>query len=539
MKVRELLLDERFSDFELLAGKDGLSNEIRTVTVVDTPDGAQWLTGGEVVITTAFMLKDDEVALLEFIKLVGQKGASALCIKTGRYITEIPTSATVLADKLHLPLLSVPHKYSFAEIINPVLSKIVNLQTEKLLHANIIHTKFTELAVSDATIPQILSMPTQITGVPSAYIDLDFRDIWYSDSSDHLSQILQNSDPFVTDQSKLPNIDYYPVANKNTKFGYLIFPKDTFANHVESGFQSSVETAATNIILRELMRISNRQLMEQYRSALVHDLLINNIKSEAEIHNRASIYNWDLHSGGVVVAVDINNIKRRYTEEISPATRQMLDDVTDKIFCVSQEEMAKLYTSAYFMKLSDLIIFVVTLEPDKRASFKDTMRIMFERIKERIKDLPFTITIGIGTYCDNICNVHHSYKQARTTINLGYILDWYDCILFYDDMILYRLLLPTIQSPDALKCCKQVLSPLHEYDAQTGRCFFDTLKQIVNCNWNIATAAEQLHLHTNSMKYRYEKICKLLNMDLKMRDNQLIIGIAIIAEMISKTGKSN
>lgn len=538
MRVKELLLDVRFADFELLAGKNGLNNEIKTVTVVDTPDGSQWLTGGELVITTAFMVKDNENALLEFIKLLGQKGVTALCIKTGRYITEIPASAIALADQIHLPLLSVPFKYSFAEIINPVLSQIVNLQTEKLVHANIIHSKFTELAVNNATIPQILSMLTQITGVPSAFIDLEFHEIWYSDHSDYLSNILQNTDLFIVDESKLSNIDIYSVGNPNRKFGYLVFPQDTFANYVGSGFKTSVETAATNIILRELMRISNRQLVDQYRSALVHDLLINNIKSEAEIHNRAAIYGWNLHSGGIVVAIDINNIKRRYTEELSTATKQMLDDVTNKIFSVSQEEMAKLYTSAYFLRLSDRIIFIVTLEPDKRPLFKDNMKILFERIKERTKDLPFTITIGIGNYCENISNVHNSYKQAQTTINLAYTLNWYDCILFYDEMILYRMLLPTIKSPDALLCCKQVLMPLHDYDNQTGRSFFETLKQIFNCNWNIANAAEQLHLHTNSMKYRYEKICKLLNLDLKRHENQLIIGIAIIAEMISKNSKN-
>ena len=70
MKVQDFLTDERFADLSLISGASGINHEISTVTVVDTPDGAQWLTGKELVITTAFMLKDDESALLEFLNLL-------------------------------------------------------------------------------------------------------------------------------------------------------------------------------------------------------------------------------------------------------------------------------------------------------------------------------------------------------------------------------------------------------------------------------------------------------------------------------------
>ena len=100
MKIQDLLTDERFTDFSLISGATGINREISTVTVVDTPDGAQWLTGDELVITTAFMLKDDENALLGFLNLLNMKKVSGLCIKTGRYIQEIPESACRLSDEL-------------------------------------------------------------------------------------------------------------------------------------------------------------------------------------------------------------------------------------------------------------------------------------------------------------------------------------------------------------------------------------------------------------------------------------------------------
>ena len=128
MKIQDVLKDKRFSEFSLLAGLSGAGNAISTVTVIDTPDGAKWLSGGEFVITTAYMLKDDEEALLRFIRTLKARKASALGIKQGRYIENIPDSALALSDDLGLPLLLIPQKFPYADIINPILSELVNQQ---------------------------------------------------------------------------------------------------------------------------------------------------------------------------------------------------------------------------------------------------------------------------------------------------------------------------------------------------------------------------------------------------------------------------
>ena len=53
MTISDFLNLPNFSDLNLLAGKNGLDRELTNVTVVDTPDGTNWLNGGEFVITTA------------------------------------------------------------------------------------------------------------------------------------------------------------------------------------------------------------------------------------------------------------------------------------------------------------------------------------------------------------------------------------------------------------------------------------------------------------------------------------------------------
>lgn len=528
-----MLTDERFSDFSLLSGAAGIGREISTVTVVDTPDGSEWLTGDELVITTAFMLKDDENALLGFLRLLNLKKVSGLCIKAGRYIQDIPKSACRLADELQLPLILIPGKYSFADIINPVLSQIVNQQTAKLMQANIIHAKFTELAISDARIPDILTTLALIIGVPSAYLDLDSQRFWYSDPSSELAQSLRHLDPALLSERSLNEFDIHITANHKQRFGYLIFQKGTFDSHSDSSIQTAIENAATNIILRKQTIISNRQVAEQYKNALVHDLLINNIKSEAEIHNRSNIYGWDFHNGGIVAVVDINNIKQRFTEQISTNTNHLLENIAMEIFSISIEEMKKQYLNSHYMKLSDIIAFIVTVEPEDRANIAEGMERVFRSIQSRLKKLPFTITLGVGSYCEKISEVHRSYEEARAAINLGYTLNWYDRALFYDEMSLFRILVPILESPDAMSCCKRCLEPLVEYDRENGRYLLETLRQISRSDWNFKLAAERMFLHPNSVKYRFDQICSLLNMNLRERNNRLLVELALLIDMMS------
>lgn len=534
MKVQDFLTDERFADLSLISGASGINHEISTVTVVDTPDGAQWLTGKELVITTAFMLKDDESALLEFLNLLNEKHVSGLCIKMGRYIQEISPAARNLSDQLQLPIILLPAKYSFTDIINPVLSNVVNQQAAKLLQSSIIHAKFTELAVSDASIPEILTTLTLIIGVPSACLDLESGNIWYSSPRSGMRQTLGDVAPRSISEKDLSDYDHRVIANQNRRFGYLIFPKGTFETHTDPSFLTAIENATTNIILREQTLISNRQVAEQYKNALVHDLLINNIKSETEIHNRADIYGWNFHNGGIVAAVDINNIKQRFTEHISSATNQILENATSEIFNISIEEMKKVYPNSCYMKLSDIIAFIVTVEPEDRDSIHENLGLVFRNIQTRLKNFPFTITLGVGVYREKICDVHRSYDEARAAINLGYALNWYDRVMFYDEMNLYRILVPILESPDAMQCCMSCLEPLISFDKENGRDLLETLRNLSRCDWNIKLTADRMFLHPNSVKYRFEQICSLLNMNLKEKNDRLLIELALITEMMSE-----
>lgn len=546
MKIQDVLKDKRFSEFSLLAGLSGVGNAISTVTVIDTPDGAKWLSGGEFVITTAYMLKDDEEALLRFIRTLKARKASALGIKQGRYIENIPDSALALSDDLGLPLLLIPQKFPYADIINPILSELVNQQTNRLIQANLIHTKFTELAVSDASIPDILSAFMSIVGVPTAFFDFETAQIWYSDSESSLAQHLKTERILSHRDIDRARYDLHLIANQNRRFGVLVFEKGVLEREMEEdggtalirerdpGFKIALENAATNIILREQTIISNRQVAERYKGLLIQDILIHNIKSETEIHNRAEIFGWDFHDGGIVLEVDINNIKQRFKRNFSNNTSKMLEEMSTEIFDISIREILRFYPNAHYVKLSDIIIFVLSIRPKERKQMEKQIAEAFSRIQKSIENIPFTISFGIGRYYENIEQIYLSYQEAREVIRLSYMFSWFNRILYYEKMDLFRIFLPILDNQEALEACRNCLQPLLDYDRKNGKNMLETLQVVSECDWNLKLAAERMFLHPNSVKYRMEQIEKLIHRNCREHSDRLLIEIAILVQTMAK-----
>ena len=546
MKIQDVLKDKRFSEFSLLAGLSGVGNAISTVTVIDTPDGAKWLSGGEFVITTAYMLKDDEEALLRFIRTLKARKASALGIKQGRYIENIPDSALALSDDLGLPLLLIPQKFPYADIINPILSELVNQQTNRLIQANLIHTKFTELAVSDASIPDILSAFMSIVGVPTAFFDFETAQIWYSDSESSLAQHLKTERILSHRDIDRARYDLHLIANQNRRFGVLVFEKGVLEREMEEdggtalirerdpGFKIALENAATNIILREQTIISNRQVAERYKGLLIQDILIHNIKSETEIHNRAEIFGWDFHDGGIVLEVDINNIKQRFKRNFSNNTSKMLEEMSTEIFDISIREILRFYPNAHYVKLSDIIIFVLSIRPKERKQMEKQIAEAFSRIQKSIENIPFTISFGIGRYYENIEQIYLSYQEAREVIRLSYMFSWFNRILYYEKMDLFRIFLPILDNQEALEACRNCLQPVLDYDRKNGKNMLETLQVVSECDWNLKLAAERMFLHPNSVKYRMEQIGKLIHRNCREHSDRLLIEIAILVQTMAK-----
>lgn len=265
---------------------------------------------------------------------------------------------------------------------------------------------------------------------------------------------------------------------------------------------------------------------EKYRSSFVGDLVLNNVKTLTEIETRAHLYGWDFSAGGFIVIIDINNFKKYYLKELSSKEGRQLQNYVNYIFDTSIQYMHATFPSAHYYSQSDYISFLIG---EKLSSVvQEKLKNVFHQIQYALEvTVPFTVSMGVGTYIENIIDIHHSYEQARQVIQAVYQTHQFNRITFYDQIGLYKLLFSVAYNKEAIEFCDKYVQPLREYDIQHHANLIETIQAIVNCGWNLKAASDALYLHYNSVKYRFQKICEILDMDLRNPEKHTEVELAL------------
>ena len=144
-----------FSAAQLIAGRDGLDRRIEWVRVMETPETVHKLRPGDLLLTTAFPIKDDPAAQNELVPKVAAAGGAGLIVKPERYLREVPLQMRADADRLSLPLFTLSAQVSWVDVMTPLLERIINAEHSRLKSSIEIHRRFTELVLDGKGVTEI------------------------------------------------------------------------------------------------------------------------------------------------------------------------------------------------------------------------------------------------------------------------------------------------------------------------------------------------------------------------------------------------
>lgn len=156
LTLGEFLENEEFQNYEVLCGRKGLSRIVNSATVMDAVDIENWLRGGEIVMTSGYIWKDNSKAFLKMIESINNAGATALFIKLGRFIDNLSPETYALAEKLNFPIIKMPVNELFLGVIEPVLTRIIDYQAIELRHSQEIHNSFIDIVTKGGGINKII-----------------------------------------------------------------------------------------------------------------------------------------------------------------------------------------------------------------------------------------------------------------------------------------------------------------------------------------------------------------------------------------------
>jgi DNA-binding PucR family transcriptional regulator len=124
LTVREALSLNVLKGAKVVAGHKGLDNPIRWTHILDHPDVATWVKGGEILLTSGLGIYDDPQAQTKYMREAAEKKIAAVFVAVQEYMPQTTRQMRALADQYNLPLVELPQTTPFVEVTEAILRRL-------------------------------------------------------------------------------------------------------------------------------------------------------------------------------------------------------------------------------------------------------------------------------------------------------------------------------------------------------------------------------------------------------------------------------
>ncbi|MRH44336.1 PucR family transcriptional regulator [Aquibacillus halophilus] len=528
MKVSEILKNPAMEGYKIIAGESGLDREVLHVNMMDAPDIINFLKPNELLVTTAYHLKDQPNLIIELIEEMNEQGCAALGIKIKRFLQEIPKEVIEVAERLSFPIIELPAQSSLGDIVNQTLSSILDKKTNELRFAIDTHKQFSNHIISGKGIPKLLKRLADLINFPVVLLDQYTKPIASSHSNRKISHIMETM--YLKDSSVyFPNTSFFTFSTLPEKETFSVFLVNTHQkkagflivigeiNPADHSATLTIEQA-TNVISFELMK---ENALMQYTRRIKNEFFFNftegNFTSQEEVINRAKEFGLKSEQNYLCAAgkLEQGDFSGSYTQN-------QLE--IDSIYEYIEDELVSLSLSTHLFTRGDTCILLYEVKgssQDTTNYVHSSLELVQAKIKERFER---SISFGVSNISRNFFHVKNGFKEAHDALQSGQLSGQTGFIQGYrtkDIMELLRII-PAVDLKDYYL---NALQPLLELGKDEEQTLLQTLFVFLETHCQISETAKRLFVHRNTVVYRLDKCEELLGS--KLNDSELTLQIRL------------
>jgi PucR family transcriptional regulator, purine catabolism regulatory protein len=545
LKVKDLLAMEPLKDAEVLGGQQYTHNLIEGVTIMEGPDIADWIKGGEVILTSLYSIQDfDEKELREFTAKLAEKRVSALIIKKPN--EEISDQLIQAGEKFKMPIIQLPKEVPFVDIMYPIMGELFNNQVIKLQYYKEIHDRFTALSLADKGLEKIINTLEELIGNPVALFDRNFSCLVSTYPGLETFEMVEKVHFYKqTAGIKFPHyrqIVKYPELD-NTKGHQIVVPIETL-NHnkmylligeINKSLGEldliAVENAAISLSLELVKQFAVAEVEKKYKNDLIEELISGRIQSINAIYEKANVIGWDLKGPFAAVLFKIN----RFTDSVSKQN----SGLSDRSHFLLHEAIHHYLPNGIISNKSNLFIVLWKVEQTSKNDsswmheIKETSQAIQQLINKQFKEI--AVQVGIGGAVSTITEIPKSYREAHDALDLGETLNGLESITAFSELGIFRLLRHIKDSPALIQFIPHSLKELLDYQQANQADLLKTLQTFLECNQNVAQTAKLLFIHYKTVVYRMDRIKEITGMDFNDSEEMLSVRVGLkIHELIQR-----
>lgn len=554
LTVKNLFNIKAIDGIKIVAGEQGINNEISMVNIIENPDAFDWLSPNELLLSTGYIFKDNEELQNRIIKEFAEINCAGLIVKMKRYFDKLPQNMIDQANKYNFPLIELPFEYTLSRvitIINEKASGRYDLLNRKTLD---MHNLFFRITLEGGGIERISSMLTETISNPIIIVDQDWNFLHATDHSantaplSHYFDFAKNSPAFPKDFIKsipkditgmkrsIKRIFYLkemeikcrilPVAAANNIFGYIVV-WETVRKLTEFDFVI-LEQASTIFALDRIKTKEIEEVKLKIRHDFFDDLLTGKITSNETIQNMSEMHGLNSKYKYYCMVIHLQSEELDQYEDIVASRVQMENKSKECVNLVYKNSKIVNGEITCFYRNNRIIILIgqhVNKPPISTNEAKQYGAEIHKILEQQIMNMTFLI--GIGRQYEKIQSLHKSFSEANESIRLIKKFNDRKAISHFEDYTVYHFLDSNIKDIELEDFFMKHLGKIYEHDKLHGTDYIHTLENYFMNNLNISETAKAMFLHRNTLIYRIEKIKEILDSDLKNSEELLQMQLAL------------
>ncbi|SEI90581.1 PucR C-terminal helix-turn-helix domain-containing protein [Bhargavaea ginsengi] len=495
-----------------------LSDEIKNVTFIDSPDGSGWIKEGDFVLTTGYFAsgsEDWEERFHNFIDGLIQKRGAALGVKIGRHIPYLPESVRRHANERNFPIIKLNNEPSWSDFLWEITHALSEAKDDELRQMNTVYEKFHEHMKAKGSIT-------------------DLARVLYSIIEQPLTIYLKKTDirvDYPSSPSRDINLNYLvttvfnSISNdiQSVKYGETVFKikwineKSTLEGGIFIWSDTSELTPKQKIAIEQAAMIANLEVEHQNNIKSIeqrhlNEFILELLKGTSENLEfiKDKMCDLDLDIADFYRVLMINTEQGNFSSEYNYLSRiQSISKLNIEQTLVGQD------------RYNNLIIIL----PDEQseAAFSLILRYM------RTNYPSIKIMSGLSRPY-SIDQLAHAYREATISLTISKENKIKKDLLQltrFEDLDLERVLFSENILKEMNQVYKETLHKIREHDINHSSALFETLCCYLESNMNVERTAQQLFIHKNTVRYRLKLIATLLNMSLDSVNTIVLCKIAL------------
>ena len=527
LTIKNALELPAFAGARVVAGENNLYRTIKWVHNVGVPDAAQWLNGGELVLTTYKNMPTTTDGQENYLLALIQKGVVGLIVTVGLEIDSIPTMMCTVAQEHGFPLIEVHYTNRYVDMARSANEVITQENMHMVKRALDINQRLTRLVLEGGGIKQLAAELTELVNQSISIENARFEalasfNIGTVDEARRYTQQYGRTDPRLVqalESEILPKIRetlrpvvikpmphvglemeriLAPIVVHSEIYGYMwIIADDRPLSELD---HLAIESGSTIAALMMLYQEAVQGAEASLKGNLLARLIQGEMSGANVLTDQALRYGVDLRQTYRLLMID-------YPLATSQRLLRLYRDTNNLITYGKRAAIVGQYAGQ---------LTLIVQEQEDPEQLIEAIRSNTSR-QGKAK-------IAISGLHTSAKQVRRAYTECRETLDIARKLKQDGPNFYYHDLgylhALYHAGPAALEGNTHVPALEALLEENHAD-------LFNTLEAYLDSGGNGVSTADTLHIHRSTLNYRLQRISQICGVDLSQPTVRLDLQIAL------------